>query len=80
MLKNWINQEEVHVIHSRDLEKNLRDLGLLDRVLEGSIRCFNCDSRISLEEIQCLFMEDDEVKFCCSRTDCFERALEMKGG
>lgn len=80
MLRSWISLEKVHAIHLRDLEKNLQDLGLLERLQDGSIKCYNCDSTILLEDIQCLFMEIDEIRFCCSRTDCFEKVLELKGG
>jgi hypothetical protein len=78
MLRNWIIQEKIHAIHLRDLERNLENLGILNNVIDGSIRCFNCNSHVELEEIQCLFMDDDEIRLCCYRADCFEKVLEIK--
>ena len=61
MLKHWINHQDVHAVHIRDLEKNLRELGILDEIRTGRLRCFNCDSPIELRDIQCLFMVRGEL-------------------
>ncbi len=78
MLNKWINQEKIYAIHLRDLEQNLAELGILDSVINGTISCFHCESHLTLEEIQCLFMVEDEIHLCCNRPDCFNVVLEMK--
>lgn len=78
MDKGWTIQEQVHAIHIRDLEKNLRDLGLLEKINDGTIGCFNCGEKLEIQNIQCLFMEKDQIKVCCSKVDCFENVLLSK--
>ena len=75
MLKRWINHQLVHAVHIRDLENNLSELGILEDIQEGHLRCFNCDSRVELHDIQCLFMVSGVTKICCSKTDCFGAVL-----
>jgi hypothetical protein len=75
MFREWINQEQVHAIHLRDLERTLSELGLLERIQDGTLRCCFCDSRIDLEGIQCLFMDEGQIRVCCSSAECLERLL-----
>lgn len=75
MLRGWIHQEQIHAIHVRDLETTLNELGLLERIQDGTLRCCFCDSRIDLEEIQCFFMDEGQIRICCSNAECFERVL-----
>jgi len=75
MLNRWINHELVHAVHIRDLESNLRELGILEDIQDGRLRCFNCDSRVEVDDIQCLFMVSGVTKICCSKRDCFGAAL-----
>lgn len=79
MLRRWLQREKVHAIHERDLESILTDLGLLNEILAGSLCCSICGSPLTLDTIQCLYMEENKVKLCCTRTDCYERLLLEKG-
>lgn len=79
MLRRWTQRERVHAIHERDLESILTDLGLLDEILAGSLYCSLCDSPLTLDTIQCLYMDEDNIRLCCTRVDCYERLLLEKG-
>lgn len=80
MLRRWLHREKVRAIHEHDLERIVKELGLLDNLIAGSLVCSMCGSPLSLDTIQCLYMEENEVKFCCTRTNCYERLLLEKGG
>lgn len=73
MLRKWIRQEKVHAIHARDIEGALKELGLLDQLAAGELTCALCGQPISINDIQCLFMQDDRIKVCCKGPDCFQR-------
>lgn len=79
MLRRWLHREKVHAIHERDLERILKGLGLLDELIAGSLVCSICGSPLSLDTIQCLYMEETQIKLCCTRIDCYERLLLEKG-
>ena len=79
MLRRWLHREKVHAIHKHDLEHILKDLGLLDDLMAGAVVCSICGSRLSLDTIQYLYMEENEVKLCCTKIDCYERLLLEKG-
>ena len=75
MLRDWISEERVHAIHVRDLKRTLSELGLLEKIQDGTLRCCSCGSRIDPEDIQCLFMDEGQVRACCSNVECLERVL-----
>ena len=65
MLRRWLYREKVHAVHTRDLETVLIELGIIQQVEAGTIHCAGCGESVTLEKIQCLFMENNEVKVCC---------------
>jgi len=79
MQSRWLQREKVHAIHSRDLETILKDLGLLDEILAGSLLCSMCGSPLTLDTIQCLYLDENKTKLCCTRNSCYERLLLEKG-
>lgn len=79
MLERSLQREKVHAIHKRDLESVLRDLGLLDELLAGSLSCYICGAPISLDTLQCLFMKDEQIRLCCTKIECYQRVLSERG-
>lgn len=78
MLKRWLKREKVHAIHKRDLESILKDLGLLDKILAGSLSCTICGKLITIDTLQCLFLEENQIKFCCTNIECYRLVLSKK--
>lgn len=78
MLKRWLQRERVHAIHKRDLKSVLRDIGLLDDLQGGSLSCAVCAKPITLDTLQCLFMEEDQVKLCCDNGKCYQKILSKR--
>lgn len=79
MLGRWLQREKVHAIHKRDLESILRDLGLFDELLAGSLSCAICGTPITVDTLQCLFMEGNQIRLCCTNLECYQSVLSEKG-
>lgn len=77
MLERWLHREKIPAIHKRDLETILRELGMLEQIVAGSICCAKCGIPLSLDNIQCLYMEGDEVRLCCTNIYCY-RSITLK--
>lgn len=79
MLKRWLQRKSVHAIHKRDLDSILKDFGLFNKILEGSLCCSICNKIITLENLQCIFMEENKIKFCCNNIDCYNCVILKRG-
>ena len=79
MLTRWLQRKSVHAIHKRDLDSILKDLGLFNKILESSLFCSICNKLITLENLQCIFMEENKIKFCCNNFDCYECVISKRG-
>lgn len=76
MLEKWRNRLTIPAIHDHDLETVLNDLGILDKVISGEILCSVCGTRLTLDTIECLYMEGTELKLCCQKVECCEIVLK----
>ena len=72
MLKRWFQREKINAINKNDIEKILIDMGILDKIKAGEVHCGKCGEKISMGQIQCLYVEENEIKLCCSEIDCYE--------
>ena len=79
MLKRWLKREKIHAVYKRDLESILKDLGLLDKISAGSLFCTICGNPITLDTLQCLFLEENQIKFCCKNIECYRLVLSKRG-
>lgn len=79
MIARWLQREKVHAIHKRDLETILRDLEMLDALVAGALRCASCGAPMTVDTLQCLFTEENEIRCCCTNAECYERVLSQKG-
>ena len=75
MTEKWRNRLKIPAIHDRDIETVLNDLGVLDKIYSGELLCSVCGTPLTLETIECLYMEGTEMKFCCQKVECCEVAL-----
>lgn len=78
MLERWLKREKIPAIYKPDLEKILSELGFLDEILKGSLICDVCKSKLTLENIRCLYMEDNKMKFCCINIECYQLVLSKR--
>ena len=79
MLERWLQREKVHAIHKRDLISVLEGLDLLEELTAGSLSCNICGASIDLDTLQCLFMEDNQIRLCCTNIECYQHVLSERG-
>ncbi len=75
MLRRWVEREQVPAVHRRDLEMVLDEIGLKEKIVAGKLRCAGCDKPVTLEKIQCLYMEDNEIRVCCDNIECYREVV-----
>ena len=67
---------EINAVHNSDLEKFLKSLGEYEKVIEGKVYCYFCRDVISLDSLQSVFPQDNEIKYCCNKTSCYASLIE----
>jgi len=75
MLEKWRNRVKVPSIHDDNLRTVLDDLGILDEVISGEIPCSVCGAPLTLDTIECLYMQGNELKLCCQDIECCKLVL-----
>lgn len=75
MLEKWRNRVKVPSIHDYNLQTVLDDLGILDKVISGEILCSVCGTPLTLDTIECLYMQGTELKLCCQKIECCKLVL-----
>lgn len=61
-----------------DLDKLLDQLGVLELMNVGKLRCAICNKRITREKFYCLYVEHGEIKFCCNKVSCYEKVAKSQ--
>jgi hypothetical protein len=69
-------KEKIHAVSSRDLDGLLQSLGLMEDLANGKLNCRCCGSKLSRENIGCIYPINKEIRLCCNTLDCLEKALE----
>lgn len=65
----------IKAVHDSDIEKFLEKLRLLDKIKEGKIRCSVCGDVVTLENFLCVYPENEQIKVCCSKRECYEQVF-----
>ena len=73
-------KHRISAVHEKDLKKLLESLDYLDEVNLGYINCKFCETKITLENLQCLYPSNDAIVFCCDNIQCYQQALRESGG
>jgi len=72
MIEKWRNRLKIPAIHGDDLNTVLNDLGVLDKLSSGDLLCTVCGATLTLDTIECFYMQGTELKFCCQNLECCE--------
>ncbi len=56
-----------------EIDKILEQLGVLELVDAGGIKCAFCEKPISRDTISGFFVKGGQIKFCCNRIECSEK-------
>ncbi len=65
-----MQNQTVHAIHENDLETFLNNIGLLQKIKAGEIKCFFCGGTITLKNFYCVFPDEGDIKICCDNSSC----------
>lgn len=63
-----------------DLDKLLDQLGMLELMNVGKLKCAICGKRITREIFYCLYVENGEIKFCCNQISCYGKVAKSQLG
>jgi hypothetical protein len=71
-----IMKEKIHAVSSKDLAGLLESLGLMEDLANGKLVCRCCGSKLSQENIGCIYPINKEIRLCCNTVDCLKKAIE----
>ena len=77
MLERWFRRDKVHAVHVDHLYTVINELGLLDKITAGEIFCSECGKPVTLDNIQCIYKQNDEIQICCDNINCCKSILKM---
>lgn len=63
-----------------DIEHIFEQLGVLELVNAGKIKCEFCKRKIGVENLHCIYIESNKVKYCCSRISCYDKLIKKQTG
>jgi hypothetical protein len=69
---------EINAVYDTDLEQVLRQLGMLDALIEGKINCYICKRTVDLDNLGAIFPSENEIKILCDNDKCI-RIVTTKG-
>jgi hypothetical protein len=70
-----VKKGTLKAVHDYDLEPLLHSLGLYEKVQGGECFCDVCGEKVTMENIQCIYPQDGEIKFCCSASFCYKKMV-----
>lgn len=73
-----MDKGEIQAVHDDDLQILLESLGVFEQVQNGTEKCAYCGKAINLENLQCIFPDNNEINFCCTEDSCY-RMLVNRG-
>ena len=73
-----MKEEIIQTVHDQDLEKLLTKLGLLEKLQNNLLRCAFCNTVITLDNLQGIFKEKEEIKLICDKPSCYKQLMEKR--
>lgn len=69
-----INKSQIKTVYEDDFVDFIKSLGLDDDISSGNLKCKNCGKTITMETIEILMPEGDEIIAICSNNKCIEKS------
>jgi len=66
------------VVHTKDVEKFLKSLGVLETVKSGECHCSVCNKPISLSNFSAVYPNEGNINFICDSFLCYENVVTQK--
>ena len=73
-----MKKETVYAVHDRDLEVFLSSIGILEKIANKEIKCVECKSVITLENIGFIFPSKGKLEICCDSPTCYYKMIGRK--
>lgn len=73
-----LKKHKIHAIHDYNLKEFLKNIGLLEAIEEGELRCSICGSVIDKDNFQCAYPLEGRIEVCCDKLECFQGVLERR--
>ncbi len=68
----------VKAIYDSDLDQLLTNLGMLDKLIAGELRCAVCGCQVDLDNLGTIFPNGDELRVSCDNPRCV-RIITSRG-
>jgi hypothetical protein len=65
---------QIPAIHDRDLRKILEKFGVAIKIDKEEIYCFNCNEKITWENLFAFKVLEDNLVFFCEKPNCIENS------
>jgi len=65
---------QIPAIHDKDLRKILDKFGVAEKIDNGEILCYNCNEKITWENLFALKILGDQLIFFCDHPNCIEKS------
>lgn len=72
----WIfgkSKQRLKAVYEEDLVSYLRTLGVLDDINAGHARCMSCGDEISLQSLEAIIPNGENIKFVCWKKSCLSQ-------
>ena len=71
-----MNRKNLNAVHDNDLNKLLINLGLLDKLHEGRLKCKFTGTLITFDNLYSIFPESGDIKLVCDEPDAIKLFTE----
>lgn len=61
---------EIKAVYDEDLGRILENLGILDQLIAGELKCAVCGCQVDLDNLGTIFPYDDKVGVSCDNDRC----------
>ncbi len=72
-LPDRFKKTSIKAVYDSDLMNLVESLGIKDSIETGSYLCKFCATPITFENLQAIQKDGGELKFICSRLECFSK-------
>ena len=72
-LPDRFRKTNIKAVYDSDLKSLINSLGIKDKIDNGAYVCRFCNAPITFENLQAIQKEGGELKFICTKLECFSK-------
>lgn len=69
-------KEKIHAVSDSNLDHLIENLGLKEDLTSGKLWCHCCGTKLSRDNIGCIYPINSEIRLCCITIECLQKALD----